>query len=636
MKDEDPHSMTSADVQPVLNSRTKPSTHRTLLAVFSIATVSWTGTLVAQSPVRLVPSTDTIEVVECSRNVPQPPEDLIPKGLTAPEAYQLLQQICSRAGQRPAAIVKSLKENGKSSLCTALALRERLNSYVLSREQQPMWEGMAVCTGDTLITWQGVELVYQTFKPDGKGWAEPGILEPLSRLQLADGRTTLVEGRLSYFADPDYPEKRVELGRARRAAGFWGTFVQLEVLDTCTSEGTVTVPIQDVAATGETHQVSVCRLNDADTLECTPKDKVQEGQVRSIMNPDKLPRESSQSQAELLAKAAQDYQRQKTALVSESVVLPKKDKDFIPEPPKVTITVGVTPATANVWLDGVPLKVPKGIVTIDVSPGPHVLLGRGEGFEDQTIPVIASEDKPRSVVLNLAPVGSGIEWITIPGGTFTMGSNDYDDEKPPHTVTVSAFEMSKSEVTVAQYRACHKANPKGCTKPDTGTSCNWDQKGRDNHPINCVDWKQAKAFAAWMGGRLPNEAEWEYAAKGEKGRMYPWGDTPEPNCDVAVMSSCPGETQPTCLNTSGNTSAGLCDMAGNVWEWVEDCYENTYTGAPDTGISRTKCSGTYRVIRGGGADSLGDRLRTADRGRMDAGDRRFNLGFRVVRMSPSK
>ncbi|MBI5244538.1 MAG: SUMF1/EgtB/PvdO family nonheme iron enzyme [Elusimicrobia bacterium] len=92
--------------------------------------------------------------------------------------------------------------------------------------------------------------------------------------------------------------------------------------------------------------------------------------------------------------------------------------------------------------------------------------------------------------------------------------------------------MAKTEVTVAQYKAC--VDTGACAAPDTGGSCNWGVSGRESHPVNCVDWNQAKAFSEWADGRLPSEAEWEYAARSAgKDRKYPWGDE-QATCARAV------------------------------------------------------------------------------------------------------
>ena len=232
---------------------------------------------------------------------------------------------------------------------------------------------------------------------------------------------------------------------------------------------------------------------------------------------------------------------------------------------------------------------------------------------------------------------AGIEWVTIPGGSFMMGSEGGDsDEKPVHRVTVMSFEMAKTEVTVGQYKACVDAG--ACAKPDTGREyCNWGVSGRENHPINCINWAQAQAFAEWAGGRLPTEAEWEYAARsGGAERKYPWGDE-EPSCERAVMYGggwgCGKDsTWPVCSKPKGNTGQGLCDMAGNVWEWVQDWYHGSYEGAPGDGSAWESPAGSIRVVRGGSWYSLDARsLRAADRVNVDPAFRLGDLGFRLAR-----
>ncbi|OQC36516.1 MAG: Serine/threonine-protein kinase pkn1 [Deltaproteobacteria bacterium ADurb.Bin058] len=234
------------------------------------------------------------------------------------------------------------------------------------------------------------------------------------------------------------------------------------------------------------------------------------------------------------------------------------------------------------------------------------------------------------------PNDTGIEWVRIAGGTFEMGSNDGEsDERPVHSVTVPTFEMTRTEVTVDQYGACVDAG--FCTAPDTGTNCNWDKSDRGSHPINCVDWDQAQDFANWLAARLPSEAEWEYAARsGGQGWKYPWGDE-EATCDRAVIeddsgSGCgSGSTWPVCSKPSGNTTQGLCDMAGNVWEWVQDWHHGNYDGAPTDGSAWESPTGSYRVFRGGSWHGDARYVRAAIRGNDDPGARSVYLGFRVAR-----
>ncbi len=231
--------------------------------------------------------------------------------------------------------------------------------------------------------------------------------------------------------------------------------------------------------------------------------------------------------------------------------------------------------------------------------------------------------------------GVGLTWVSIPGGTYQMGSTaGNSDELPVHSVTVPSFEMMRTEVTVTQYGACVTVG--SCTAPDTGGFCNWDDPGYEDHPVNCVDWSQAVSFCAWVGGRLPSEAEWEYAARsGGQAIEYPWGNDAA-TCTYTVMndggSGCgTGRTMSVCSKTAGNTDQGLCDMAGNVWEWMQDWYHSDYNGAPADGSAWESPSGLSRVLRGGGFGSYANGLRAAIRYSYDPSGRYGNLGIRCAR-----
>lgn len=230
-----------------------------------------------------------------------------------------------------------------------------------------------------------------------------------------------------------------------------------------------------------------------------------------------------------------------------------------------------------------------------------------------------------------------IEWIRIEGGSFEMGQNnmDYPDEAPPHTVTVPTFELMRTEVTVAQYAACAAAGK--CSPPHSGTRCNWRAEGREDHPINCLNWTQANAFARWAKARLPSEAEWTYAARsGGRAQVYPWGDA-EATCEYAMMaaedetSGCGtgGTTAPVCSRPKGNSAQGVCDLSGNVWEWLAD-WHGPYAEAPADGRPRTR-PGTERVYRGGSMNHAPGALRAEYRGEADPDLRGFSVGFRLAR-----
>ncbi|MEE2643413.1 MAG: SUMF1/EgtB/PvdO family nonheme iron enzyme [Myxococcota bacterium] len=241
------------------------------------------------------------------------------------------------------------------------------------------------------------------------------------------------------------------------------------------------------------------------------------------------------------------------------------------------------------------------------------------------------------------------EWATIQGGSFMMGSNDPahpDQERPVHEVTLQAFEITRSEVTVAQYRACVEAgvcSPPRCDDSDVYEGvviCNWSQ-GRETHPINYVSWTRMREFGAWVGADLPSEAQWEFAARSRGQEIrYPWGNE-EPDCTYADFyhneMHCNGVgTSPVCSFPAGNTAQGLCDFAGNLLEWVLDEHSSSYEGAPVDGSARCSaadCSGAdaYRLCRGGLWNVVSEPLRTTYRNGGSTWDQNYMLGARLVR-----
>lgn len=233
-------------------------------------------------------------------------------------------------------------------------------------------------------------------------------------------------------------------------------------------------------------------------------------------------------------------------------------------------------------------------------------------------------------------IRSGMTWITVCGGTFNMGSSTGDpDEMPVHSVTVPDFEMLETEVTAKQYGDCVTAG--WCTATSAAADANWGKAGRENHPVNYVEWSQAVAFCTWIQGRLPSEAEWEYAASnGVKKDKYPWGEATA-TCTYAVMDDGgPGcgtnTTWEVCSKKAGNTSHGLCDMAGNVWEWLQDWYHPSYEGAPDDGSAWVVPVGSNRVVRGGGLGTDASIVRASNRyANAPPSIRNVDLGFRCVR-----
>ena len=241
------------------------------------------------------------------------------------------------------------------------------------------------------------------------------------------------------------------------------------------------------------------------------------------------------------------------------------------------------------------------------------------------------------------------EMVRIPGGSFVMGSPASEagrssDEGPQRTVSVRAFEAGRYEVTFAEWDACVADGGCGGYRPaDQG----W---GRGRQPAINVSWNDAKAYVQWLSRRtgksyrLLTEAEWEYAARaGTTGRFSNNGAETE-LCGIANhadQSTSYSWKNAACSDGVGERTApvgrynangfGLHDMHGNVWEWVEDCYKDSYSGAPADGSAFVNQSCSYRVLRGGSWFIDPRILRSAYRFRYSPSSRDVSLGFRVAR-----
>jgi formylglycine-generating enzyme required for sulfatase activity len=235
-----------------------------------------------------------------------------------------------------------------------------------------------------------------------------------------------------------------------------------------------------------------------------------------------------------------------------------------------------------------------------------------------------------------------IDWVEIPGGSYMMGYADgQENELPVHQVEVPGFEISRSEITVIQFSVCVAAGT--CEEPETGARFNWEEPGHAGHPINGVGWLDAVNFCAFVEARLPSEAEWEFAARsGGQDLKYPWGEE-DPTCELCIMNEenetmgCgEGHTWQVCSKPLGFTEQGLCDMSGNVYEWMQDYFYDTYAGAPADGSAwetppypdytdRTIRSASYREPAG---NSM---LRTSGRLRYEESGSQPDLGFRCAR-----
>ncbi len=219
---------------------------------------------------------------------------------------------------------------------------------------------------------------------------------------------------------------------------------------------------------------------------------------------------------------------------------------------------------------------------------------------------------------------NGLPMVYVPAGCFMMGSeNGGRDERPVHEVCLSAFWISQTEVTNAQYAEC--VNAGACEPP--AYRVHFDNPDYANHPAVYVDWGQASAYAQWIGASLPTEAQWEYTARGPGGREYPWGDTPS-SCELANFSDCVGGTAPVGSYPVGASWVGALDMAGNVLELVTDWYgryprERQVDPTGPTG-------GDVRILRGGSFFNESSDARCANRYGYSPHYSLGTIGFRVV------
>ena len=241
-----------------------------------------------------------------------------------------------------------------------------------------------------------------------------------------------------------------------------------------------------------------------------------------------------------------------------------------------------------------------------------------------------------------APCGDNcpdLDFVALAGGAFSMGGlADRPDTQPAHQVNVPDFELMRTEVTVGQYRACVTAG--ACDEPRTGNGYNWSANAAalENHPINGVSWINAGQFASWVGARLPSESEWEFAARSQgQDITYPWGDDRE-TCERLNFggAGCNGDdgarTSRVCTHEAGHSAQGLCDMAGNVWEWVEDDFHDSYNGAPNDGAAWVDDPrGSHRVVRGGGLQFAIGVARAAFRVEIRPSVKDIGGGFRLAR-----
>ena len=220
--------------------------------------------------------------------------------------------------------------------------------------------------------------------------------------------------------------------------------------------------------------------------------------------------------------------------------------------------------------------------------------------------------------------------VLIPAGEFTMGS-DHGVERPPHQVFIEAFEIDILEVTNEEFEGFVTERGYETEAEKAGEPQTWRSyaEGKPKRPVVKVTWNDAQAYCQWAGKRLPTEAEWEKAARGEEGYIYPWGNDWDPTKantkeggyrDTTIVGSFP----------DGASPYGVMDMAGNVAEWTTSWFK-AYPGYPGGDNEAQYFGEKYRVIRGGGWFSEAEQVRTTERSCSSEELRNDDVGFRCVR-----
>jgi iron(II)-dependent oxidoreductase len=243
------------------------------------------------------------------------------------------------------------------------------------------------------------------------------------------------------------------------------------------------------------------------------------------------------------------------------------------------------------------------------------------------------------------------DWIAITPGSYTMGApenNKYspEDEYPSHPVTLTKnISVMKYEVTVAQFRKFCEATGVAMPKEPFWGFKNWEGESLENYPVVNVTWKEAKAFAQWMGGRLPTEAEWEYIARANATTKYSGDNSANKvawsrsnSTDVVNVYENPVSGtitkkgwKPRAVGTLKSNQWKLFDLSGNVMEWCNDWYGSDYYAKSEATDPQGPPEGTFRVLRGGSWYSISEFCSVYNREFIHPGTRSEEIGFRIVK-----
>ena len=229
----------------------------------------------------------------------------------------------------------------------------------------------------------------------------------------------------------------------------------------------------------------------------------------------------------------------------------------------------------------------------------------------------------------------GAQLVLIPAGEFDMGSGEHEgepDERPKHRVYLDAYYIDRYQVTVSRYIKFIEATKR--EPPKFWNDIRLPEGG--DLPVVGVDWLDVEAYCLWAGRRLPTEAEWEKAARGTDGRKYPWGNE-EPTSRHANFGKQEQDEvplSPVGRYEAGRSPYGVYDMAGNVWEWTADWYDENYYRQSAPRNPQGPAQGLSKATRGGAWDRHQFTLRAANRNALMPTNRLKSLGFRCAQDGP--
>ncbi|MEO5956500.1 MAG: SUMF1/EgtB/PvdO family nonheme iron enzyme [Nitrospiraceae bacterium] len=224
------------------------------------------------------------------------------------------------------------------------------------------------------------------------------------------------------------------------------------------------------------------------------------------------------------------------------------------------------------------------------------------------------------------------EMVSIPAGPFIRGTDRGGfDEKPQRTLVLDAFAIDRYEVTNFQYQQFVDATGHRKSGPPSRYAKNMSRMRGINQPVVYVSWDDAETFCYWKGKRLPTEAEWEKAMRGTDGRLWPWGNVEQPNgANWARVQDGYDVAAPVGAVLTDQSPYGVMDGAGNVMEWVDDWYAETYFKEAPEQNPQSPESGNFRALRGGGYATTGADIRITSRSKMVQDFRDETIGFRCA------